>query len=182
MPAFTPTAAPGYTAPARFLHWLTAALVLFLLTAGLYMAYGPEGPLADVLYGLHRSVGILLIPIVIIRTIYRLRHPAPPLPADIPLLQRLVANLVHVALYILLIVQPLVGWVATSAYRAPIVWFSLVELPPVWPENRAFSEQLFAVHGWIGFAMIALLAAHIGGALFHHFIRRDTVLLRMMRG
>jgi cytochrome b561 len=58
-------------------------------------------------------------------------------------------------------------------------WF---ELPPIWPENRAFSEQLFSVHSVIGIAIACLAAAHIGAALYHHFVRKDRVLMRMITG
>jgi cytochrome b561 len=174
--------AKGYDPIARTLHWLTAAIVLFMLAAGFYMVYGPEGPLADTLYELHRSFGIVLIPIVLARIVWRARHPAPPLPTDIPLPQRAVAHLVHGALYGLLAIQPLIGWLGTSSYRAPMTLFWLVPVPPIWPENRALSDWLFAVHRGIGIAFVVLIGLHVGGALFHHFIRRDTVLMRMVRG
>ncbi|MDQ2081344.1 cytochrome b [Xanthobacteraceae bacterium Astr-EGSB] len=174
--------ATGYDATARALHWVTAAIVLFLLAAGIYMTNGPEGPLADTLYELHRSFGLVLIPVVVARVFWRATHPAPPLPADIPLPQRAVAHLVHGALYGLLVIQPLIGWVGVSSYRAPMKLFWVVPVPPIWPENRAFSEWLFTVHGAIGIALLVLIALHVGGALFHHFVRRDNVLMRMVRG
>jgi cytochrome b561 len=174
--------AAGYDATARALHWTTAAIVLFMLAAGLYMAYGPEGTLADTLYELHRSFGLVLVPIILVRIYWRATHPAPPLPADIPLPQRAVAHLVHGALYGLLVIQPLIGWVGVSSYRAPMTLFWLVPVPPIWPENRALSDWLFAVHGAIGFVLLGLIGLHVAGALFHHFIRRDNVLARMTRG
>ena len=76
----------------------------------------------------------------------------------------------------------MVGWIATSAYRAPILVFWLFELPPIWPVDQAFSEKMFAVHRLIGIAIALLLCAHIGAALFHHFIRKDGVLMRMVSG
>jgi cytochrome b561 len=79
-------------------------------------------------------------------------------------------------------VQPIAGWIATSAYRAPITVFGLFELPPIWPENCAFSEQLFFVHTVLGTAIACLVAAYIGAALYHHFLRRDRILLRMITG
>jgi cytochrome b561 len=68
------------------------------------------------------------------------------------------------------------------AYRAPITVFGLFELPPIWPENRAFSEQLFYVHALLGIAIACLVAAHIGAAMYHHFVCRDRILLRMITG
>ena len=114
--------------------------------------------------------------------LYRWTHPPLPLPPDVPALQRLVAESVHWGLYALLIVQPLVGWAATSAYRAPIIVYGLFELPPILPVNQPLSEQLFAVHRALGILMAVLVCAHVGAALYHHFVRRDRVLMRMVSG
>lgn len=173
-------AAATYSFNARVLHWLTAALVLTLIPIGIVMANVSLGPAGDVLYDIHRSIGAVLIPIVLVRLIYRLSNPPPPLPADIPAIQQLAAHCTHWGLYALLVVQPLVGWIATSAYRAPIKVFWLFELPPIWPVDQAFSEKMFAVHRLLGILMALMLCAHIGAALFHHFIRKDDVLLRMV--
>ena len=169
-----------YTPVARILHWVTAALVLIMIPIGIAMANADLGPIGDTLYDIHRSTGALLLPLVIVRLIYRLNNPPPPLPADIPPMQQMAAQATHWALYGLLIVQALVGWIATSAYRAPIRVFWLFELPPIWPVNQPFSEQAFAVHRFLGIALVILLCGHIGAALFHHFIRKDDVLKRMI--
>jgi cytochrome b561 len=175
-------AIPAYTVTARILHWVTASLVLLMLPLGLVIAHDWGGPLQDQLYNLHRSIGALIIPIVLARVVYRWAHPPAPLPDDIPAIQQLAAHATHWALYALLIVQPFVGWVGTSAYRAPIVVFGLFELPPIWPEDRAFSDLVLFVHGLIAAAIVGLLAAHIGAALHHHFVRRDGILMRMITG
>jgi cytochrome b561 len=75
-----------------------------------------------------------------------------------------------------------VGWIATSAYPAPVPFFGLFEMPPIWWADRALSERLFAVHLGIGIVMAGLMTAHIGAALFHHFVAKDQVLDRMIRG
>jgi cytochrome b561 len=172
----------GYPPTWRLLHWLTAGIVLALIPMGIFMANGPPGPLKDFLYNLHRSLGVTLIPIIVVRLLYRLTHTAPPLPADLPAIQRLAAHLNHYALYALLLVQPFVGWIATSAYPAPIPVFGLFELPPIWQADRAFSDRMFSVHRWIGVTIALLAAMHIAAALYHHFVRRDLILLRMLRG
>jgi len=172
----------AYSVTARTLHWITATLVLIMLPLGVIIANDWGGPLQDPLYNLHRSIGAVIIPLVILRLGYRLMHPPLPLPEDIPPLQQLAAHATHWALYALLIVQPFVGWAATSAYRAPIMVFGLFELPPIWPEDRAMSDRLFVVHGLIGATIACLAAAHIGAALYHHFVRKDRVLMRMITG
>jgi cytochrome b561 len=176
------TVAPGYTLTARILHWVTVALVLTMIPIGIVMANADFGVWQDTLYHLHRSIGAVLLPLVLGRLIWRLGYPALPLPADIPAIQQFAAHATHWALYGLLILQALVGWIATSAYRAPILVFWLFELPPVWPVDRPFSEKIFAVHRLIGIAIALLLCAHISAALFHHFVRKDGVLMRMVRG
>lgn len=177
-----PGSEEGYALPARVLHWLTAAIVIFMIPAGIYMANASPGPTQDLLFNLHRSCGVVLLPIVIARLAYRLRNPPPPLPRDIPSVQRGLAHAVHGALYALLIVQPIVGWVATSAYRAPIMVFWAFELPPIWPEDRAFSENMLVVHRVLGFMIAFFATIHISAALYHHFGRKDAVLMRMLRG
>lgn len=171
--------APVYGLTARVLHWLTAVLVLTMIPAGIVMVNIGSGPLQDFLFNLHRSFGVLLVPVILLRLANRLIDPPPPLPADIPLIQQFAATSVHWALYALLILQPIVGWIGTSAFRAPIIVFGLFELPPIWPPDRAFSDQVFVVHRAIGFLIALLITMHIAGALFHHFVRRDDVLLRM---
>jgi cytochrome b561 len=166
----------------RVLHWITALLIIALIPLGIVSANEWGGPLQDRLYDLHRSMGALIIPIVVLRLIVRWTHPPLPLPSDIPALQRQAAHMTHWALYALLIVQPLVGWVATSAYPAAIVVFGLFELPPVWHADRALSEQLFSIHEAMGIAIAGLVLAHVGAALFHQCVRKDRVLMRMISG
>jgi cytochrome b561 len=174
--------APAYTMTARLLHWITALVILFMIPTGVVIANEWGGSLQDSLYDLHRSMGAVLIPIVIPRLIHRWANPPLPLPNDIPAIQRLAAHATHWGLYTLLIVQPVAGWIATSAYPASITVFGWVELPPIWFENRAFSDQLFFIHRLIGIAIVGLVVAHVGAALHHHFARKDRVLMRMVTG
>jgi len=175
--------AQGYSPAARAFHWLTAALVLTMLPIGIAMATFDLGAaVEDPLYHIHRSIGALVLVITVARLIYRLRNPAPPLPADMPALQQFAALVTHWGLYALLIAQPLVGWIATSAYRAPVLFFWLFELPPIWQEDRLFSEAMFTVHRSLGILIAVLVCAHIAAALYHHFILKDRVLGRMVSG
>ena len=176
------TAPPAYSLTARALHWITAALVLTTIPLGVVIVNEWGGPLQDPLYDLHRSIGALLILVIMVRLGYRLTHPPLPLPDDIPPVQRLAARATHWVLYGLLVVQPFIGWAATSAYGAQIVVFGLFELPPILSQDRVLSDRLFVVHALIGAAIAGLVAMHIGAALYHHFVRRDRVLMRMITG
>jgi cytochrome b561 len=176
------TATPAYTALARALHWFTAALIMIIIPLGLVIYFDLGGRLGDQIYDLHRSIGALLIPIVLLRVAYRLFHKPARLPDDISYLQRFMAHATHWTLYALIIVQPFIGWIATSAFRAPVPVFALFELPPIWPEQREFSERMFVVHALIGFTIGVLVAMHITAALHHHFVRKDRILARMIKG
>ena len=132
----------GYDLTARLFHWLTAILVLVQIPLGILVANFDLGAL----YNLHKSNGVLILVVVICRLLWRMTHQPPPLSSDIPAIQRLAAHSVHWALYALLILQPIVGWIATSAYPAPVPFFGLFELPSIWGADRALSEQLFVVH------------------------------------
>jgi cytochrome b561 len=174
--------APAYSVSARALHWLTAVLVLIMIPLGFVIAHEWGGPYQERLYDLHKSIGALILPLVLVRLLYRLGHPPAPLPADIPASMQLVAHATHWVLYALLIAQPLIGWIGTSAYPAPMPVFGLFNLPPIWGDDRALSEQLFVVHRWLGIGIAIVVSMHIGGALFHHLVRKDRVLMRMITG
>ena len=176
------SAIPAYTVTARVLHWLIAALVLTMIPLGIVIANEWGGPVQQPLYNLHKSVGALILPLVVVRLIYRLTHPPLPLPADIHPVQQFAAHATHWTLYGLLLVQPTVGWIATSAYPAPLPVFGLFELPRIWPQDRPLSERLFALHRLLGVAIAVVAAMHIAAALHHHFLRRDRVLMRMVTG
>jgi cytochrome b561 len=179
----TRAAAPAYTVTARVLHWVTALLIALMIPLGVVIANDwVGGALQNSLYGLHESLGALLIPVVLARLGHRLTNPPLPLPQDIPALQRFVAHMTHVGLYALLVAQPLVGWIAMSASGASVSVFGLIALPPIASDDRVFSEQLFALHGVIGLSIAGLIAAHVGAALYHHVVRRDRVLMRMITG
>jgi cytochrome b561 len=178
----TLAAEAGYTPIARLLHWTVAVLVLLMIPLGIVIANEWGGPAQEFLYNLHKSIGATLIPIVAIRIIYRLTNPPPPLPNDIPAIQRFAAATTHWMLYTLILIQPLVGYVMTSSYPAPVPFFGLFNLPTIWPEDRALSERLSVVHLYIGLSIAVVAAMHISAALYHHFVRKDRVLMRMISG
>jgi len=174
--------APGnnYSHGAIGFHWLTATIVLTIIPLGIALGNVEPGPMMDFLYTLHESLGIIVWPIVVARLIYRFRNPPPPMAADIPLAMKGCAHLVHWALYAGLLVNPILGWLGVSAFGATIDFLWLVELPSLIAKDEVLSERILGAHKLIGILMALALSAHIGGALFHHFIRKDRTLLRML--
>jgi cytochrome b561 len=176
----TPAAVEGYTGTAKFFHWTVALSVLTLIPVAFLMNAVAPGTLQNVLYTVHRSLGALVLGLMILRLGYRLMVGWPAPEPTITAAQRIASHAVHNLLYVLLIVQPALGWYATSVYGATISFFGLFNLPSLAEKNEPASEPLFMVHELLGFAIAGLLVLHIGGALYHYFIRKDGVLQRML--
>ncbi len=170
----------GYPASSKWLHWLVAALVLPAIAVGIYLPYAPPGPTQDGLFNVHTAVGVVILVLMILRIINRISVDAPAPEPGIAPWQKTVSSAVHGLLYVLLVVQPVIGYTANSAFGASIPFFGLFEIPPIVEKNEALSERLFAVHRWIGITLAILVAMHIGAALQHFVIMRDGVLQRML--
>jgi cytochrome b561 len=173
-----------YGRTARFLHWLTVILLAVQLPVGFYMTYRGgtlnlwDG-LTDTLYSAHKLGGLLILLLVVWRLGYRVSRGA---PADEPTLagwQRLVAHLNHWGLYLLLIALPVVGYVGISRFPALDV-FGLMTLPAIAAPDKEGAATAFMVHGYMAWALVVLIAMHVGAALHHYFIRKDNVLGRML--
>ncbi|MGU3492466.1 cytochrome b [Xanthobacteraceae bacterium A53D] len=173
---------PAYSRPARWIHWLTAVAVLIVIPAGIAMMNLPSGPAQDRMFDLHRSLGILILTLAVLRVAVRVAFGAPPRPPGIPDWQWRGASIVHHLLYVLIFVMPLLGWACSSAFGAKVSVFGLFTLPDLVPKNQDMSNLYGGIHAWLGFGMAALVVLHIGAGLYHGFVRRDGVLSRMLPG
>ncbi len=169
----------GYSGFAKSIHWIVALLVLTIVPVGIAMGRIENAPFN--LFNFHKSLGVLILVLMTIRLIYRLVHGTPPEP-KIPAFYRFAGAATHWALYVMLIATPIMGAVANMYYGAATPFFGLFEVQPFVAKNEALSDTLFARHRIMGFAVGALVCAHIGAGLFHYFIRRDGVLQRMLPG
>lgn len=170
----------GYSAIAKLLHWLIAAMVVFIIPAGIAMVNIGQGALQNQLFDLHRSFGIVVLSLMLIRVGYRLTFGAPAAAAVLTPLQYQISRIAHFSMYVLLVATPLIGWIGTSAYPATVNVFGLFAMPHLIGPDRALSETLLAIHGYMGFALGVIVIVHIGAALYHGLIRRDGVLSRML--
>ena len=167
-----------YSIVSLILHWLIAALVL---TQVLLITAHEAGDAQRIFINLHKSVGISILLLTVGRIAWRLANPAIPLPTRHPAWQRLLARGTHVLFYVVLIVIPLTGWMASSATGRDISWFGLFNWPllPI-GGGRETAGLLMDVHGLVVKGLYGLIALHVLGALKHHFIDRDNVLHRMI--
>jgi cytochrome b561 len=170
----------GYPASSKWLHWLVAVAVLTAVTIGIVLPYTQPGPLQDGMFNAHKAFGVLIFILMVVRIINRFSVGAPAPEPGLVRWQRAASSAVHGLLYVLLIVQPIVGYWANSAYGAPVNFFGLFMIPPIGEANQALSERLFGIHRVLGITIAVLAAVHIGAALQHLIILRDGVLQRML--
>lgn len=169
----------AYGRPARVLHWLLAVLIVGVVIGGIVMVKLESGPLQNTIFNAHRSLGFVVLVLALARLAYRATHAPKPLPDSIPAIQRFAAETVHWGLYGLMITVPLLGWVGTNAFGAPIPIFGLFELPVLVGKDEAMSKMLLGAHVLVAFAFVAGIALHVGAALFHTIVKKDGVIWRM---
>lgn len=168
-------------APARAMHWLVAVLVFAQCILGGLAVACPLSPAKLDLFVWHKSTGMLVLVLMLVRAAWRMANATPRLPPATPRLERLAARATHLLLYAVLVLLPLSGWIAGAAANVPFRVFRLIPLPAPVAPDEALAELASAVHSGLVAALVLLLAAHIAGALRHHFVLRDEVLVRMLR-
>jgi cytochrome b561 len=175
------SARPGFTRVARLLHWAMAAMILAMLFIGVGMVSTVSNR-HDALVAIHRPLGIAILVLAAIRLVYRLTHPAPPLPAGMPTWQRGAAHLSHWALYGLMLALPLVGWAMLSAGAYPVVLYQALHLPAILPPDPMLYAALRRAHRLLAYLLFATFLAHLAAALLHGLVYRDGVFASMARG
>lgn len=170
-----------FTLPARILHWLMAAMILAMLFIGVGMV-ASVSERHEWLLRIHKPLGIAILLLAVVRLAVRLRHPPPPLPADLPMLQKLAAHASHWLLYALMIAMPLVGWAMLSAGGYPVMLGASLRLPAILPASATAFAILRHLHGWLALLLFLTFLAHLGAAQYHGLIRRDGVLASMVGG
>jgi cytochrome b561 len=158
----------------RLLHWLMAICLIAMLFIGVGMV-STIAPGYLPLIALHKTLGIAILVLVLVRLALRLYLGAPALPADLPEPMKLAAHLSHYALYGLMIAMPLLGWAMLSAAEYPVVLYGKRFLPAILPQSDSLHTLLWGAHYYLAFAFFALVLLHVAAAMFHAFVRRDGV-------
>ena len=168
-------------AVSQTLHWLIVLLILCLAVVGLTMTELPKTPKYFWVYTLHKSFGITVLTLVLVRLAWRLYAGAPkPVPGT-PHWQERIASLTHWALYALILAMPLSGWLYDSASGLrPFKLFGLVTMPKLSAPNESIRDLSHGAHVWLFWVLVALVVLHAGAAFYHHLFQKDETLTRML--
>ncbi len=164
---------------AIYLHWLTAIAMVPTVIYGLVSVYADGAEMTREALLIHQTVGTAIFILVLFRTVWRLTHPAPPLPAETPRYQKVGATLTHMLLYVTMVALPVTGYMGLAARGRDISMAGLFDLPRIVPLDRRLSVNAQNLHDYGQYVLYALLALHVAAALYHHFIVKDGILRRM---
>jgi len=169
---------------AKFFHWAVVLLILVQATVGLIMVELPKRPNVIPVYTFHKSLGLTILTLAVLRLLWRLFDRRPEEPAGMPHWQVIAARISHVLLYALLFAVPLSGWLFDSATRLrPLYWFGLFQVPSLTGgPNEALKDFAEEAHEFLFWTLAVVAAVHAAAALVHHFRDRDEVLRRMLPG
>jgi cytochrome b561 len=168
-----------YTGVAKALHWLLAALIFGQIAFGWYLQSVPrKTPARTVYVNLHKSTGLTLGLLVLVRLGWRLTHKAPPLPASVPGWERAAARTSHVALYACMLLMPAAGYLASNFSKFGVNLFNAVLLPPWGIDDRRLYALFNTTHVVTSYLLVGLIAVHVLAALRHLYLR-DGIFMRM---
>jgi cytochrome b561 len=175
-----------YSSTARGFHWWTVALVVLQVPLGIYMAYrgnvqGIFDATTNFLYSSHKTIGVIILVLVIARLIYRIAHGAPRPEPTITTLQKGASHATHWLLYLLLLVVPILGYLGVSLYPS-LGLFDVASLPGLVAPNQEAAGTVLYYHWLAAVVLVLQVGVHVAGALFHYLIRKDGVLARMWPG
>ncbi len=171
-----------YSGLAQTLHWLTVVLFVIVVIVALIMTGMDDSATKDRLYALHKSLGVTILALTILRLIWRRLTPAPPLPDDVRRWERVTARTVQALLYVALIEQPLCGLFMVWSDGLAVTVFGVLPIPNLVDKSESLNAIFDPAHAIIGWAFICLAALHAAGALRHQFVGKDDILSRMLPG
>ena len=170
-----------YGALAQLFHWVIVVLIITQFVLGIRADGLPKLSNARFqLLATHKSIGITILALALLRLAWRLFNTIPPMPPRTPRWQELAAQASHFLLYALLFITPVLGWLMSSAYAVTVSWFGLVTLPNFIEPNTAAFNALRHWHHWMAYTMGVLALLHAAAGIKHHFFDRDDVLTRML--
>ncbi len=169
-----------YGAVAMSLHWIIAALIVTQFTLAWMADDLPLGMHKLALLARHKSFGMTVLMLAVLRLSWRLFNPPPQLPVGMRPIERTLARSAHIIFYALLFAMPISGWLMSSAKNYSVSWFGWFTWPNLIGPNEETFSVLKSIHGILGWVLFATAVLHVLAALKHHFWNKDDVLVRML--
>ncbi|HMD75360.1 MAG TPA: cytochrome b [Steroidobacteraceae bacterium] len=169
-----------YGAVAQCFHWIIAALIVTQFVFGWTAAGLPVGMHKLAVLTRHKSFGMTILMLAVLRLGWRSNHAPPPLPGAMSSVERRLARATHAAFYVLLFALPISGWLMSSAKKYSVSWFGLFTWPDLIGKSETAFDVLRTTHHGLGLVLFSIAVLHILAAFKHHFWDKDDVLLRML--
>ena len=173
----------GWGSISRWLHWILALTIIGMIGFGWWMNHIPARSDRFFYRSIHADIGYVILLLTVLRLVWRLVNPTPTMPAETSRWQKVAAHVSHGALYLAVIVVTLLGWAHSGAHKPNYAdWFGLFKVPQFTTENRDAARFFEHWHIWLAYVLIGLVALHILAAIYHHVIKRDGIVARMVTG
>ena len=169
-----------YTGIAQLFHWIIAGLIVTQFILAWSAEDLPLGMHKLALFARHKSIGMTVLMLAVLRLLWRFKHRPPQLPAAMTPIERRLAGATHVAFYVLLFAMPITGWMMSSAKNYSVSWFGLFTWPDLIAQNDGAFNVLKTTHDYLSDILFGIAVLHVLAALKHHFWNKDDVFLRML--
>jgi cytochrome b561 len=167
----------------RLFHWSLGFVIVGMIAYGWWMNHFPARPDRFFYRSIHADIGYVVLLLMVVRLVWRWINPVPALPADTPRWQQIAARISHGALYGVTILVATLGWAHSGAHKPDYAsWFGLFRVPQFISTDKAAADAYEDRHVLFAYILLALIAIHVGAAIWHHFVKRDRVSARMIDG
>lgn len=175
--------ASSWGSVARAFHWVLTLAILGMLAFGWWMNHFPARADRFFYRSIHADIGYVVLLLTVLRLVWRMINPAPALPKDMTRWQRIAAHITHGALYVVVILVAMLGWAHSGAHTPDYSsFFGLFHVPQITSPDKAAANAYEERHIFFAYVLLALIALHFAAGVWHHFIKRDRVVARMIDG
>jgi len=171
----------SYGSIAKILHWVIGFSIIGLIAVGFLMSSMDPAPEKFELYGIHKAVGVTVLMLIILRILWRFANKTVQAAEGVPPILQLAAKAGHLLLYIFMLTMPISGIMMSRFGSYDISVFNLFTIPAVTEKNTALASFFHSTHEYAAWGFVILITTHILAALYHHFVRKDTTLIRMVK-
>ena len=172
---------PAYAPALRWLHWGIALLIFVAIALGVVAIYLPRGPIRVDVLGVHKSIGLTVLGLVVLRILFRVATGTPEYRPMLSAFNRYAAAAVHLGLYALMIAVPISGYVHSSAGDHPFDWFGLYPVPQYISPSQTIDDAAGQAHYFFALLIGALLVLHLVATAWHRWVKKDGVFERIWK-